>query len=279
MSKYYLVASYYDMYQRNYKNEIVLNLPTVDLSTIQAIDYYTSSHTSQEIFNQIEQTMGVKGLNHLSIKYYKNKYAKPSYSRTIENDPDFLPCTQNITSKAPVVSSKIELFQKEKSQLLNLLEKRDLESFQANYPFQDQFSFLVTRWINASYDEPEAEQEELKNILLEFSRYETFRGWIVVAKSKQKFYQKVVTRKSIINPVSKSQPLTVKSISDYEEEYQKKFAEQNKVSYGSYQTYQYNTSHLEEDKEEFLEEQEVNQLYETSDTNESYFSKIKRKHH
>jgi len=286
MSKYHLVASYYNLYQKKYENEIEVTIPGIDLSTIQAIDYYTSSHTNQEILSKIEQVTGIKGLNHLSIKYYKNKTAKPIYYHIIEYFPEFTPCTKSTITKqykllgklmvTSVVLNDIELFQKEKSELLQIIEKRNLEAFEKRYPYNDQFYFLVTRIITSSYDEQQEMQNDLNQAMLELSRYKTFRGWIV-AKQKEKKYQPI-TRKDNTLQKEKKEPITVKSISEYEEEYTKIYEEKNKQSYQKNFAYQYNTSHLDEDAEEFLEIDEMDQICGIYPEYDSSTPKVKARH-
>ena len=70
MPKYYLVASYYDKYKNQFQNEFVVTLPGIDLTSIQAIDSFTASHTLIELLQLIEQETHRQGLNHLAIKYY-----------------------------------------------------------------------------------------------------------------------------------------------------------------------------------------------------------------
>lgn len=278
MSKYSLVASYYDQYEKTnqkYKNEIEINIPGVDLSTIQAIDFFTSSHTKSEIFTLLEQTIGLTERNHLAIKYQKRKTEDSDYFKVIYNHPDFASCTKDNTSKTyqideKYISTKLiqnhnDLFQLEKRKLLQLLEARDVSKFQEYYPYQDDFSYLVNRYFNSSYDTEYDNQRDLNLILLEFSRYTTFRKWIIAQEKNKKGFREssyYSIKKPISSiPTAKSSSASVRSVEEYEQEYQKKFESAYHIPYETYQTTQYNTSHLEEDKEEFLETEEIEQLH------------------
>lgn len=278
MPKYHLVASYYDIFEKNsslrYKNEIEISLPGIDLSTLQAIDNFTASHSQIEIYKILEQQLGIAGRNQLSIKYQKNKTSNPIYYKVIKNNPEFVSCTQNnklasywIGNKnvrSLVVSRYTPLFEKELSNLLKIIENRNLEEFHQMYPYENSdLYFLVKRYIGTSFDTMEASQTDLDLIIKEFSRYKTFRGWIV-AKEKTKDYQKGFTKFTTnVKPQPFSQkPIPVHSIEEHAAEYQRNFDndsenKKNGITYESYQTYQYNTAHLEEDKEEFLEENEM----------------------
>ena len=69
-----------------------------------------------------------------------------------------------------------ELFRKELNQLLDILKNKDYELFKSFHPLENDFSFLVKNYINSSHDNENYEEEDLKKIILEFSRYKTFRS-------------------------------------------------------------------------------------------------------
>ena len=72
MSKYYLVASYYNVYKKSYTNEVIIRkLNNISLSSLIKIDEFTSKYTELEILNMIENELGINSLNHLAIKYIK----------------------------------------------------------------------------------------------------------------------------------------------------------------------------------------------------------------
>lgn len=277
MSKYALVASYYDKYEKTdqkYKNEVEIKLPNIDLSTIQAIDFFTASHDVIDIFGLIDKYQHITGINHLAIKYQSDRNNRVNYFRVICNNKDFALCTKNnflktyqISGKyrtALLVSSDANLFQIEKRNLLQILERGNFLEFQRLYPYQDDLAFLVRRYFDSCYDTEDSKLSELSLIVLEFSRYTTFRKWIVVQGRQDKSLKEIVFKsqrgKVASNFTQKSQNLIAFSREEYEEEYEKNFYSLHHISYGAYQARQYNTLRLEEDKEEFLEENEIEQI-------------------
>ena len=283
MPKYHLVASYYDLYEKNpnlkYKNEIEINLPGIDLSTLQAIDSFTASHTSLEIFEILRKELGITGRNQLAIKFQKNKIANPVYYKIIENNQEFIPCTKHNNLISYYVGDKFvrtlavhrtPLFGKELRILSKLINEKKIEEFKRLYPYPNSdLYYLVTRFINTSYDTPEAEIEDLKLIEKEFSRYKTFRGWIIAKENKNKELKKETKKDEKIetkqdNPREKQkEKLKVKSSREYSEEYEQDFDKKHKdmgITYESNKVYQYNTRNLDYDKEEFLSEDEMSYI-------------------
>ena len=275
MSKYCLVASYYDMFEKNpslkYKNEVVIDLPNIKLTTLQAIDKFTASHTRMEIFNILEKELGITGRNQLAVKFQMNKSSMPNYYKVIENNPEFVSCTEDNELKiyfdgtrALAVKESL-FFLKEWRELLKVIEKRDLEAFRQMYPYEGRnLTYLVERFVNSSYDTGEEYMRELDIIKKELGKYKTFREWIL-AKDKNMTYKKssvvkkTTTKQSIKFGLENIPKQTIQEIeNDYEREFNND--EKNKdrgITYQSYQTYQYNVAYLDEDKEEFLEDEEI----------------------
>lgn len=289
MPKYYLVASHYDLYKKQYQNETIINLPQIDLATIQSIDYFTASHNRTELLQLIEQETNQQGLNHLAIKYYKNQNANPIYYNTIENNPEFasllrenqIYISQNGKPRKNgyqllgqkyeflTVNSKNIYFLKELRIIMNLIEKKDLNQFEQIYPYNDTFHWLITRYLTSSYDDATVQKEDLIKIEKEFSRYKTFRGWIVAIEKREKTHKNETTNQNKINPSTPlSTPLkekklrTSKTIEEYANLYMEEFEKKKGISYQNYKTNQYNLSNLGEDKEEFLEHDEIESMYE-----------------
>lgn len=302
MSKYYLVASHYNMYQKTYQDEIIVNLPSVDLSTIQAIDYFTSSHNRTELLQLIEQETNKHDLNHLAIKYYKNKDAIPNYFRVIEDNSElsqllkenqtYLSKNKNArtteyylsgrTYRFSAVNPNNPYFLKELRKILKIIEAKNLSAFETIYPYHnDTLHFLVTRYINASYDNEFASQEELKLIMKEFSRYKTFRGWVVAIEKRSKILKKpkptVLSNFNIQENPPKKAAIKTKTIEEYSEDYAKDFEEKHGMNYQSYQTMKHNLSYLEEDKEEFLEDSEIDNMYDEEQEMYQSYTPQKRK--
>ena len=302
MSKYSLVASYYNMYTKTYQNEITINLPEINLSTLQNIDNFTSKHSTYEILQLIKKKYpNVHDLNHIAVKYTKNKSANPVYYRVLDNNPEFTPCTENNTLKqyrignqyitSLTVPNSAPLFQKEKENLVELIETKNLIGFRNLYPHHDNLVFLVTRYINTSYDDDSSRERDFNLIMTEFSRYITFRGWIINKEKQQEYlYQpRPIAYAPNPNPPKKIKKGKVPSIEENEAEYIRKFEEDHKdsnnkeykYSYNTYQAEMHNREYLEEDKEEFLSEREVQDAYygQEPDYYEENNSNIKRRRH
>lgn len=290
MTKYYLVASHYDMYTKQYQNEVVVNIPNVDLTTIQAIDYFTSSHSKSELLQIVSDITKIPNLNQLAIKCYKNKKSSPSYGRIIENNPQFASLIKEGLEKKEyyldgkkyeflAVKSNNLFFLKELRKIMKIIQSKDLKTFTETYPYENTLSHLVTRYMNSSYDNQESEIEELNRIEKEFSRYKTFHDWIIAQEKNIKKYQKSV-QKQTLQPIKKTTPkknskIEAKTIEEYESSYEQDFEKQNGFSYQAHQTMEHNLSHLDEDEEEFIEEQELNMMYGTVEEEQNYHLKRK----
>ena len=278
MQKYFLVASYYNLHTRKYEEETIVNIPQVDLTTLQSIDHYTSRKTHTELLNEISSQLKNPRINHIAIKFYKTKNSDPEYYKVIEDNPSFSNCALDLTSQpityrifnkvisSPSIKSTNQLLIKEKEKLKTILETKDANEFKKIYPRENMFSTLVLGYINSDYDEYDEQQRILKSIEQEFSRYKTFRGWIVSQENLKTKSPTIIPR---INPRPQVQPPTrnqkIKTIQENEEEYEKNFQDENNTSYQAYQTRKFNTHYLDEDKEEFLdidEYEKMNNYYE-----------------
>ncbi len=278
MSKYYLVASYFN--GRDFQGEITIpEISGTSLSTIQEIDAFTAGTSKSEILWKIEKDLNIKGKNQLAIKYYKNKDATPVYYRVIFNNKDFQEATQYIATKtyrlpnkvitAPCFAIGTVLYRKELEKINSLLEQKNLELFQRYYPYQDELLFLVRRYISTIYEDIVTKNEDYQMIVSEFSRYKTFRGWIIAQENLSRQTRQINTRQSL---PTKKLPIEPKSVEEHEEDYLKHFQKTKGVSYDAYQTTKHNLAYLDEDQEEYLEEDEIGMMYE-----ESPVIKIQRK--
>lgn len=281
MGKYYLVASHYNAYTKSYENEIVVKLSQVDLSTIQAIDNFTSNHTREELINIIKRENNIKDLNQLSIKYYKNNDCSPVYYRTIENNKDFLTCTINTVTKSYnnsgrfkksiAINDNNKYLLTETKKIIELIKRKDLKYIEEIFGKKHEIYFLINRYLNTSYDDSQTQQYDYELILKEFSKYTTFRQWIVgqeKKKNKEKviFQPKKVTQN--INIQRKNRNSKILTIEENEQLYEKMINEELNESNGSYkvtyqdmETHEHNTRYIDEDKEEFISNEEMDQMY------------------
>lgn len=240
MAKYYLVASYYNMYTKKYENETEIELKGVDLSTLQKIDLFTSSHTKNQIFEIIEENYGIKNLNHLAIKFYKNKNSSPEPYRVIVNNSFYKEAIkelENIEYYLPnkkvyangIKNKESFLYKKERKILEQLIKNRELTKFNEIYPRNDDLKSLVNNYLTNKYEAGEGSQEnrDYNLIFKEFSKYTTFRNWII---SREKYEERRLNNNRQANnrlPINnqsknnKNKPKKIekKSIEELEDEY------------------------------------------------------------
>lgn len=276
MSKYYLVASYYNLRTNNYEKETIIDsLEGINLNTLYNIDSFTSSHNKLDILNLIEKEKEKQGLNHLAIMYLKNKNSSPVYYRVIDNDQKFKECIEESdisinkilgkSKKTIYINRNNELYRSELRKLLDIINKRDYKLFKSIYPYDNDLSFLVKRYLTTSYDTRDVELEDYYQILVEFSRYKTFRGWYM-NQNKLRNNISIKPKTNNDNSSLKEQKIEVISILEHEKEYERKFESDNGVSYSSFNTNKYNM-----DNEEFLDEDEYMSMQDDYDD-----KKIKR---
>lgn len=277
MGKYYLVASHYNAYTKSYENEIVVKLSQVDLSTIQAIDNFTSNHTHAELISLIEKESNIKDLNHLSIQYYKNNDCNPVYYRTIENNKEFSTCTTNTTTKdykhlgkfkkSIAISNNNKYLLTETKKIIELIEKKDLKSIEEIFGKKHEIYFLIERYLTTSYDDYQAQKDDYEIILKELSKYTTFRQWIIgqeKRKNKEKnVFQVNKVSENIDIPKKNTKTLTKEENEQlYEETINKKLNNKGyQITYQDIKTYEHNTRYLDDDKEEFISNEEMGQMY------------------
>lgn len=261
MSKYYLVASYYNLRNNSYEKEVIIDsIDGVNLNTLYNIDSFTSGRTNLSILNLIEKEKGKQGLNHLAIMYLKNKNSAPVYYRVIDNDQRFKECIEESSvstnkilgksKKTVYINRNNELYRSELKKLLDIISKRDYRLFREIYPYDNDLSFLVRRYLTTSYDTRDVELEDYYQVLVEFSRYKTFRGWYM---NQNKVRNNISIKQKNNNDMGsfKDKKIEVISIEEHEKEYERKFASDKGVTYSSFNTNKYNI-----DNEEFLDEDE-----------------------
>lgn len=272
MSKYYLVASYYNLRTSNYEKETIIDsIEGVNLNTLYNIDSFTSSRTNLSILNLIEKEKGKQGLNHLAIMYLKNKNSAPIYYRVIDNDQKFKECIEesNVSTnkilgkskKTIYINRNNELYRSELKKLLDIINKRDYRLFKEIYPYDNDLSFLVRRYLTTSYDTRDVELEDYYQVLVEFSRYKTFRGWYM---HQNKVRDNISIKQKNNNDISNlnKKKIDVISIEEHEREYERKFASDKGITYSSFNTNKYNI-----ENEEYLDEDEyISMLDDESDS-------------
>lgn len=269
MSKYYLVASYFD--GRNFYDEtIIKSLEGVKLDKLNTIDLFTASHSSVELFTLIEKELHLTGKNQFSIKCLKNKDATPNYYKIILDDKNYLETILDMKEvtyqsmdkkrKSLSVRKDSKLFKNEKQTLVNILDTKDLSLFEQIYPYSNQFSFLVHRYCETDYDNIQVMNRNYQLIMDEFSNYKTFRYWYILRKKtqKKKYYIYNVPKK--IEKENNHHQKEVLSIEECEQEFEQDFYQKNHLSFEEYQTIQHNLAYLDDDKEEYLDAEEFESM-------------------
>lgn len=258
MGKYALVASHYDQYRNEFLNELIINIPNFDLTKLENIDNFTSDKTNLEIMNIIKETNNITNQNFLSIVYYKNKSSKPNYFKVIYNNPLIHELSNNtevrlIGTKQHSYATSVKhsnLFMAEFKNIENMLEKKDISELISKFGENHQLIYLANNYLACDPFDYEGISECFNLLKNEFSRYKTFRGWIVnKAKHNKKTADKI-----------KQEKIIPKTISEYESEYEKNFEDKQNKTYLSSIKENYNLKYLDEDKEEFIEEDELEQM-------------------
>lgn len=191
MGKYALVASYYSLKTKRYDKETLVKVDGYDFSKLQDIDKFTLGNSKSMVWNTIRRENNVEGCNFLSIRYVKNQDADPVYYMVMFDNKELLSCVNDlklgIGSQGKYtysIAKNNAFFGDEKEKLLVLIEKRDYEQLDSLVGKRGHLRFLIDRYLNSFYDYGEEDKRirDLADIVLEFSRYKTFRGWIVSNK-------------------------------------------------------------------------------------------------
>ncbi len=273
MSKYYLVASIFNG-QDFYDETPIKSLENTSLETLKDIDLFTSRHSSFELFQLVYQELKNSNYNQLSIKHMKNKESTPSYYRVITGDPDYLEVIFDMKettyqllgrkSTSLTVKKDSSLYKREKEKLDEILRERNVEKINQLYQYQTNFSFLVNRYLKTDYDDVSQMTQDYQMIINEFSSYKTFRYWYILNTKREKQNwnnQKIQFQNKIGKSSKKKEP--IKTIQEYEEEFEQEFIQKEKKSYDQHLISKHNLFRLDEGKEEFLEERELNEMYNT----------------
>lgn len=268
MAKYQLVASHYNSNTGKYENEQVITMPGYDLNSLIGIDRFTCLHTKDELLRIIRQENNIdSNINTISIRYFKNAKANPSYYQIVTNSQIIEDVLDDIEPKqfygvknriADAINKNNSAFNSEKIRLIQLLETRNLEELDRLIHKNSDLKHLINRYLNSYYDNEDEKEKDLALIILEFSRYKTFRGWVV---ANSKTYTKGKNTTTIISSKPKKEKkIEVKSIEQHEIEYEENFEEKHNITYIEQTTYDYNTRDLDDDKEEFIEPDELEQM-------------------
>lgn len=265
MGKYELVASHYDLYRHEYLNEIVIRYPNIDLTNLETIDHFTSRFSEIELFKKISEYNALTNQNHLSIRYLKKKNMNPNYFKVIyENSMIYnmsnqVECRMTGSYEHPYANAvpMNETFHLEFREIEDILTMKNIQRiidfFGENHPL----SALAQQYLKCdSYDYEGLEQIK-QRLKQEFSRYKTFRGWIISKKNPIRKKKNLIIK---TESLKKKEKIILKTIEEYEQEFENNFLKENNMSYKQQQLNDYNRRYLEEDQEEFIDESEMDQM-------------------
>lgn len=253
MGNYSLVASFYNRKTKKYEREMAVKVLGYDFSKLQDIDRFTLGKGNLEMTSIIKQQNDVGDRNFISIKYIKNSSATPVYYRVINDNRELLSVVNGLVlvdlsqkKYTDSIDNSNSFFRKEKEKLIRLIEDRDYDMLDILVGESGRLRFLIDRYLNSFYDNSEQDIKirDLSNIVLEFSRYKTFRKWIV---NNMKYKEGRIKRKSTDLYVKRDKKVSkVKMKEIKREEYV-----QNRDDILK----EYN-----EDNDEFLESDEISQM-------------------
>lgn len=236
MRKYSLVAINCD--NSCVRREQEIKLDGVDLSHLFTIDNFTSGMSLSNLWNLIWDSYDLKGFNRLAVKLVMKKGGRPIYYDVIVNNEIINCCSSTVDRKyfdsgksryAYVIRRDNPWFQDEYTRLMNFVDSYDIPKYRDDYFYNNKELYkLIWRYISSFYDiYEESDRDGLRSLIEdEFSKYVTFRKWIV---NLERIYSK--------GPDKVNCEYTNQELADM-----------------------YNRRYLDEDKEEFIEPEEVGQM-------------------
>ena len=236
MGKYSLVAINYDNGLRGKEKEIRLN--GVDLSHLFTIDNFTSGMSFEDLWRFVWKNNDLKGFNKLMIKLVISDKKKPIYYDVITDNYVIKSCSSTVDLKyfdsgksryAYGIRRDNPWFQEEYARLMDFVDSYDITKYKDDYFYSNKDLYdLIWRYISSFYDSnEECDRDRLRSLIEdEFSKYVTFRKWIV---NLERIYSK--------GPDKVNCEYTNQELADM-----------------------YNRRYLDDDKEEFIEPEEVGQM-------------------
>ena len=129
------------------------------------------------------------------------------------------------------------------------------------FGYESELFYLIKRYLSTDYDSDYERRRDYQMIVNEFSSYKTFRYWIIQrekVKRKSTYFAPSSVKRQ---PVIEERLVQPKSIMEYEEEFSDQFMKEKKITYEEYLTSLNNLSRLSEEKEEFLDQDEYQEMY------------------
>lgn len=255
MGRYALVASYYNIKTKRYENKVEVKVDGYDFSKLEDIDKFSLGNSKSNMWNIIRNQNSVDGRNFLSIRYIENNRTDPIYYMVIHDNKDLLSCVNDLAlgygsqgKYTYLINNNNLFFQSERKKLVDIIERRDYEMIDTLVGKRGNLRFLIDRYLSSDYDFGDQEKKNLdmRDIFLEFSRYKTFRGWVVNNKKMNEKRRYTDNRNVLVNRNIQNNRNNQGNVFKYKEIDVSEFAVDDVES-----LYKYNISN-----EEFLDEHE-----------------------
>lgn len=267
MGKYALVASRYDANSGKFINEKVIKISGLNLTNLLSIDKFSSEVDYKVLWNKISLENDVEGLTTLSVRYIKNKSSSPIYMKSIISNPVIYSCCcdarveyLNNRGYSYKIDCNNKYLREAKDRVISLIEKKNEEELENLFYNNKNLLFLIKRYMSNSYDMDEMVEREwdFRNIMDEFSRYKVFRGYVIADYKMKHDYGIKIRRNSTNNKVNVSK--MVKRENEVDSYFDAKCECEFGMNYDRWLCYDYNTRFVDEDKEEFIEVDELEQM-------------------
>lgn len=242
MDRYYLVASKNE--KGKFKDEIIINIPNLDLTRLEVIDSFTSEFTKEELISYLKEYSLIENQNVLSIKKEskgKTYYFKVAYKNDLIK----------YFSNSAIINNKINVISDVKFseiflEVQELLNKKEITKFKE--VFKNSYVFLhINNYLNCDPFDERDKSILLNTIYNDFLKYENIRKWLVNTKT----YTKISSKK-----VEKIKG-KIKTIQENEQDYVDNFNKNSLTSYIDNKLSLINQYDL--DSEEFLEPNELDE--------------------
>lgn len=240
---YLLVGSVYNKFSKEqYQREMIVQIPNVNLNSLEAIDYYTSGLSIAEFYQALPELLQNK--NMFSIRVENTDNQTYYYTKAIFSDPELHRILQQVKKKKVLLTNGYKtlslvpsctLVNKCWEKIETALKNRDIETLEQYFSSNSSYYFKLIRHLNSGYDYG-IEERALEDLKLEFRNYHIFRKVYITQKKNNIIASNYM---HIISPEKHQPPENQFPYSDAE--------------YRAHRTHQFNT---QSDKEEFLEPDE-----------------------
>lgn len=285
MAKYYIEVSKYDKKSGEFKEpKIIKEIHGKIFENLFEIDAFTASlRDKDELFNIIRKenedideeynSAIIKSSRQVKyiILYDEKDIVEFANSCDLKDIMKYdVKQSRTYFTKSYVVKTELESFKKIENLVLEILNSNDTSRIREISEYscrENDLVFLMTRCMCSSYDDGIAKENDINLIMNELKRYKTVRLIYVnkqkrnpsPLKSNQIARKKEELLKLRNKVVRQNKPKEIKTIEQNEEEFALRFEKENGMSWEKYNTIMHNIA--VDDKEEFLDEEEVRKAY------------------